>query len=368
MLKKLLMTADAVGGVWTYALELCRALRPHGVEVALATMGQPLAADQQREAKSLPNVRLFESAFRLEWMDEPWDDVAMAGEWLLRIRDRFQPDLVHLNGYVHGALAWHLPVLVVGHSCVFSWHRAVHGELPPPQRDTYRDQVTRGLRAANYVVAPSKTMLDSLNEFYGPLAAASVVANGRDPEHFRVGKKLPIILSAGRLWDPAKNTSVLVDIAEQLSWPMHLAGDRAFGSPEGPGDGSSSSLKVRYLGRLAPGDLAEWMARAAIFVLPARYEPFGLTVLEAALSGCALVLGDIPSLRENWDGAAVFVSPDDGNQIRSVLQELIRDAQRLQALAHRGRERAAQFTADNMADGYRRIYTTLCGSFSSITR
>ncbi len=33
--------------------------------------------------------------------------------------------------------------------------------------------------------------------------------------------------------------------------------------------------------------------------LPARYEPFGLSVLEAALSGCALVLGDIPSLRES---------------------------------------------------------------------
>ena len=35
--------------------------------------------------------------------------------------------------------------------------------------------------------------------------------------------------------------------------------------------------------------------------LPARYEPFGLSILEAALSGCALVLGDLPSLRELWD-------------------------------------------------------------------
>jgi hypothetical protein len=46
-------------------------------------------------------------------------------------------------------------------------------------------------------------------------------------------------------------------------------------------------------------------------VLPARYEPFGLSVLEAALSGCALVPGDIASLRGNWDGVAEFVCPDD---------------------------------------------------------
>src|SRR5437016_556960 len=103
MPKRILMTADGVGGVWTYALDLCRSLGPRGIEVGLATMGQPLAAAQQREAKALPNVRVFESAFRLEWMEEPWEDVKMAGAWLLRIRDRFQPDLVHLNGYVHGA-------------------------------------------------------------------------------------------------------------------------------------------------------------------------------------------------------------------------------------------------------------------------
>ena len=54
------------------------------------------------------------------------------------------------------------------------------------------------------------------------------------------------------------------------------------------------------------------MGRAAIYALPARYEPFGLSILEAALSGCALVIGDIPSLREIWADAALFV-PSDGH-------------------------------------------------------
>ena len=67
----------------------------------------------------------------------------------------------------------------------------------------------------------------------------------------------------------------------------------------------------RMLGPLAADELADWYGRAAIYALPARYEPFGLSALEAALSGCALVLSDIPSLREIWEDAAFFVSPND---------------------------------------------------------
>ena len=64
---------------------------------------------------------------------------------------------------------------------------------------------------------------------------------------------------------------------------------------------------------------------AAIYVAPALYEPFGLTVLEAALSGCSLVLSDIPSFRENWDGAALLISTEDPDQWCAVLNRLSED-------------------------------------------
>ena len=53
------MTADTVGGVWTYALELARALEPHGVEIALATMGRPLSASQWQEARAVGSLQVF---------------------------------------------------------------------------------------------------------------------------------------------------------------------------------------------------------------------------------------------------------------------------------------------------------------------
>ena len=176
---KALMTADSIGGVWNYSLQLADALAPYDVEVHLATMGAPLTLAQRTEALDIPNLSLYESAYKLEWMDDPWADVAAAGEWLLGLARELRPDLVHLNGYAHGALPWEAPVLVVGHSCSLSWWEAVRGEPAPPAWDRYRAEVRRGLQSAGMVAAPSRAMLDALERHYGPLPNPTVIYNGR---------------------------------------------------------------------------------------------------------------------------------------------------------------------------------------------
>src|SRR5438477_12810194 len=123
-MRSVLMTADTIGGVWTYALELTRALAASDVRVTLATMGAALTRDQRCEARRLATLDVVESTYRLEWMPEPWGDVAAAGEWLLRLEADVAPDVVHLNGYAHGGLPWRAPRVVVGHSCVCSWWHA----------------------------------------------------------------------------------------------------------------------------------------------------------------------------------------------------------------------------------------------------
>src|SRR5690606_13306055 len=72
---RILMTTDAIGGAWTYSLDLCRELNHHGIEVILATMGPPPEDDQRQQVMDLPGVHLVESSFRLEWMDNPADDL-----------------------------------------------------------------------------------------------------------------------------------------------------------------------------------------------------------------------------------------------------------------------------------------------------
>src|SRR5690349_8796071 len=102
---RVLLTSDAVGGVLTYATELARGLAARGVEVTLAVTGRALAPDQRAEL-AVPGVEVHERPGRLEWMEDPWDDVARTGEWLLGLAARAPPDLVHLNEYAHAALPW----------------------------------------------------------------------------------------------------------------------------------------------------------------------------------------------------------------------------------------------------------------------
>ena len=106
------------------------------------------------------------------------------------------------------------------------------------------------------------------------------------------------------------------------------------------------------------------MAEAAIFVAPARYEPFGLAVLEAAASGCALVLGDIPTLRELWDGAAMFVAPDSPEALRDTLLRLIDDEALRTELQSAAGERARAYGRDRMVDGYVALYADLLAARS----
>src|SRR5207248_324617 len=179
---RVLMTVDAVGGVWHYAMTLVEALagleRTRSIEFLLACIGPAPSVEQQRVAAALPGVRLVHRGYRLEWMDDPWDDVARAGRWLRECAAEFQPDLVHLNGYVHAAMEWRVPVLVVGHSCVLSWWEAVRGEPAPPEWELYRHAVAGGLARARSVVAPTHAMLSALERHYGLPEDRRVISNG----------------------------------------------------------------------------------------------------------------------------------------------------------------------------------------------
>lgn len=354
------MTADTMGGVWTYALELAQALQAYDIEITLATMGARLNAQQRAAVRRMANLHVCESTFKLEWMEDPWADMTAAGSWLLALEAVTRPDVIHLNSYVHGALPWQAPVLVVGHSCVYSWFAAVRATAPPASWKRYHQAVARGLRAAHRVTAPTTAMLTALQTHYGTFTSAPAIANGRRMPDMRPGRKKPYILTAGRVWDAAKNVAALAQAAPQLSWPVLVAGETHH--PEG---GAVDLPGVQLLGWLPPSALVPWVSQAAIFALPARYEPFGLSALEAGLAGCALVLGDIPSLREVWGDAALFVPPEAPEVLAEALQSLIVDAPRRQHLARRARCRALQYSPERMAREYMAQYAHLVQAHAS---
>jgi glycogen synthase len=343
-----LVTTDAVGGVWTHTLELVDALAADGVAASVAILGPPPSNEQRRALDASAAADVAEHNGALEWMPDPWDDVADAGRWLVDLKRRWRPDVVHLGGFSHAAQEWAVPVVVVAHSDVVTWWRAVHGTDPCRTAwDRYIDCVRAGLHAADAVVAPTAAALGATQRAYGG-SGGVVVPNGRRADWVVETDKEPLILAAGRMWDEAKNLTALRAVAADCPWPVAIAG-----TPEVTDD------PVIELGPLPFAELATWLGRAAIFAAPARYEPFGMAALEAGLSGCALVLGDIASLREVWGSAARYVAPDDHDALSGALHELAADHAGCVAAGAAARAVAATFTPARMAAGYRRVYASI---------
>jgi glycosyltransferase involved in cell wall biosynthesis len=228
-----------------------------------------------------------------------------------------------------------------------SWWEAVKREPAPAKWKKYSVETARSLHGADLITVPSAAMAASLELHYAlERSRCRVIPNGRRAtEVGRFGKE-PFIFVTGRAWDEAKNIQLLASVARQLPWPVYVAGDA----------GTSKIKNCQLLGPLPAVDLANWYARASIYALPARYEPVGLSILEAAHSGCALVLGDIPNLREVWGDAALFVSPDDPAGLRTALTTLITDSDFRAAMSAAALIRGLRFEASGMSEQYLQAY------------
>ncbi|MCX2838798.1 glycosyltransferase family 4 protein [Salinimicrobium sp. MT39] len=349
---KILMTTDTVGGVWVYSLELCRALAQYDVQVHLVAMGAWPSPAQQVEAGEISNVTFYKSDFKLEWMEDPWEDVERSRKWINCIYQTIQPDIVHLNNYAQVEKEWTAPVVTVFHSCVQTWWQAVKGIKAPHEWDHYTQTVKESLEDSNMVVAPTKAILQKAKEIHQFSSKSKVISNGRVVPSEVKAPKEKFILCMGRMWDEAKNLPLLSNIAERLPWPVYVAGAAIH-----PDTGKKCKLEnVKFLGKLTPEEVQHWMQRASIFVSPTRYEPFGLAILEAAGNGCALVLSNLDTLQELWDGSALFFDPENEEEAEKTIVRLLESPEFLEQLSAKARERAKQYSAEKMGAAYNDLY------------
>jgi glycosyltransferase involved in cell wall biosynthesis len=346
---RILMTTDTVGGVWTYSCGLARSLAATGADVILATMGPPARADQ-REMLRGSRVRLIETDLALEWQDPEGHDLPKAARVLAGLEARYTPDIVHLNSFREATLSWRAPTVLVAHSCVNSWALACRDTawVGEPRWTRYTERVAAALDSAQAWVCPSQSFHDDVVGIYHPRSAGAVIWNGIVAGDLP-SRKRELIFAAGRLWDRAKNIGVLAAAAPGLAWPVQVAGAAA----------ADSSAGVTWLGELPHSEVRGHLQHAAIFVSPALYEPFGLSVLEAAAAGCALVLSDIPTFRELWSGAALFVDPGDSEALHQILAELCADHVQRSRLQRTAYEHALTYSLARTTSAYLKLYEGL---------
>jgi glycogen synthase len=345
-----LLTTDLVGGVWDFSVALASAL---DARVTLLALGNATA--QHRLAASRAGADFIAAPLKLEWMRDAEHDVLRTRQLVSRVIRDVRADVVHANQFAAACADTEVPVILTVHSDVLSWHRWTLGASAfTRELASYVRLVEEALRRTQRVVAVSHFLAKQVRELYNADRDIEVIHNGWSPSAV-TERKQAITLLAGRAWDAAKNIGLAAEAAR--GWdpgPVYLAGDQQH--PESNRH-SPIAEPVQPLGFLTRTDLDGWLAKARLYVSPARYDPFGLLPLQAALHGCALLLSDIPSYRELWDGAACFFRSDDAADLRSQWRSLVEDPHRIASLAESARHRAAgRYDVATMARAYQTLY------------
>jgi glycosyltransferase involved in cell wall biosynthesis len=356
---RVLMTTDTIGGVWTYTKELAAELLVRGCSVALVSLGRA-PSDEQLEWAATLTLQYGEAFFftasdaPLEWMEENERAFDAAEGLLLDLARQFGASLFLSSQYCFGALPCNCARVVVAHSDVLSWARACRQQplAPSAWLDQYCSLVRQGLARADAVVAPTRWMLGALANGFRLPGNSLVIPNGRSvASPPSCERRFLQAVTAGRLWDEAKNLSMLADVISTM--PLLVAGEEehessALGSP---------LPTAQMLGRLEEDDLVALFRQSAIYLCPSLYEPFGLAPLEAALCGCAVVANDIPSLREVWGDSALFFQ--DSESLSCLLERLSRDGNFLGQAQLRSLLRARRYSASSMAGAYFNLFQSL---------
>ena len=352
---RVLITTDTVGGVWTFTQEIAEQLLSRGWCIHLVSLGRAPSAAQQRWFEKTADAWKTQFSWAaldapLEWMqenDRAWREPAPA---LVRMAHEFGAEVLHSNQFCFGALPVNIPRIVTAHSDVLSWGRACRDAKldDSPWLRRYVDLVQRGLSQAHVIVAPTRWMAKSLARDFSLPGSPAVIPNGRTIPQSVAGPRKLQALTAGRIWDEAKNVAMLAEVDSPI--PLLVAGEVQNGPERAP----STLRDVTVLGSLASEELLRVFRESAMYICTSRYEPFGLAPLEAALCGCAVLANDIPSLREVWqDGALYF---EHAASLTRLLHHLCEDPGELAAAQRRSLQRARTYTSGRMADGYEQLF------------
>ncbi|MCX5759604.1 MAG: glycosyltransferase family 1 protein, partial [Candidatus Hydrogenedentes bacterium] len=175
----------------------------------------------------------------------------------------------------------------------------------------------------------------------------------------------PYILFVGTL-EPRKNLPVLLRafarIAKDVPHALVLAGGAGWNVAPILATLESLELgdRVRRIGFVrTTEDLSALYSAADVFVLPSRYEGFGLPLLEAMTCGCPVVAADNTSIPEVAGDAALLCGTDDVDAFAEALRTAVSDAAVRARLIEAGRERRKQFSWRTCAEQTLGVYRSV---------
>jgi glycosyltransferase involved in cell wall biosynthesis len=327
------------------------ALAAQGIEVMLAhvpSSGDPFAA------YSVPmpaKVRLLPLSRSL-----PWPFVRMHSNRIFaaRLARRIDPREIGAVMARHLKASGLLLERIPGLRLVYEAHEVFADTARPSRRkDTERLERTVVKRAAA-LVANSNATAARLRALYGIAGPIEVIPNGVEYPQSLPAKDWGLasdrIVYAGSFFS-WKGVDDLVDAARALpGFRIRLIGGDEARIAQLRARAGNGGAVLDFTGRIPHGLVAAELARACIAVLPNRADPDSaftspIKLFEYMAAGCALVVSDLPSVREVLEqDDAVWTVPGDAAGLASAIRALAEDPERARRLGARVREKARGYT------------------------
>lgn len=113
---------------------------------------------------------------------------------------------------------------------------------------------------------------------------------------------------------------------------------------------------IHLTGYVPNKDMPAIINQCKAFLYPSLRESFGIPILEGMACGVPVVTSNTSSMPEIAEDAAAIVNPYNPEEIKEAIKKVIRDGSYRSELISKGMKRAKQFTWENMARDYLKLY------------